>query len=72
MLNTKKQINKMGVKKQETKVVKKVEPKKKAVNKSVVYECLCCSHRTISVERPTTCACSNPNYVINTQYVVGD
>ena len=64
----KKQINKMGVKKQTNKEVK--EPVKKKQQNKVVWECLCCSCRVIGIEKPTVCACSNPDYVINNNYTV--
>ena len=70
MLKQNKQINKMGVKKQTNKEVK--EPVKKKQQNKVIWECLCCSCRVISIERPTECPCSNPQYVINTQYKVGE
>lgn len=60
MLNSKKQINKMGV-------------KKKTINKDVVWECLVCGHKQISNERPIKCVCTNNgNYVINNSYTVGE
>lgn len=65
MLNSKKQINKMGVKKQ--------TDKKKVVNKEMVWECLVCGHKQISNERPIKCVCTNNgNYVINNSYTVGE
>ena len=34
------------------------------------WECLCCSYRVISAEKPTKCACSHPNYAINDRYII--
>lgn len=56
----KKQINKGTVKKQVNK------------KKDLIWECLSCRFRVISKVRPTKCACSLANYVINTQYTVGE
>ena len=69
MLNSKKQINKGTVKSQTNKAEVKMPAKKKQQNKSV-WECLCCSCRVIGIEKPTACACSLPNYVINNNYLV--
>lgn len=40
--------------------------------KDLIWECLSCRFRVISKVRPTKCACSLANYVINTQYTVGE
>ena len=62
----KKQINKGTVKDQ----TNKSDIKKKAPSHDLIWECLVCRKRVISAEKPIRCACSNPTYVINTQYKV--
>ena len=58
MIKKSKQINKGTVKNQ--------------TNKSMIYECLICGKKEIATKKPTTCVCSNPNYVVNNSYTVGD
>lgn len=67
MIKKSKQVNKGTVKNQ----TNKADTKKKVVNK--VWECIVCSHRIISDEKPIKCVCSNDgNYAINNTYTVGE
>lgn len=66
MIKKSQQINKGKVKDQ----TNKSEPKKKVVNKKIVWECLSCRKRVISEDRPMHCSCSQENYVVNNNYTV--
>jgi DNA-directed RNA polymerase subunit RPC12/RpoP len=48
-----------------------IDKRNKIIEKDkYVFECLSCGRKVIAKDRPETCTCSQPQWVINTQFII--